>query len=658
MKNRFRIGITIFLLLLTIGFATVTTNLIVNNLTNISLTPDDFNVYFSKAITNDSGSASISSDNKIITYSTNTLVNIGDKAELTYRITNDSKQYDAQINLAINFDDIEDKDRFKITYITFSDQDSYLLEAKTSKEGKVIIELLKPYIKDASVSFNITIDAEAKSRSSIASGENYNLIFDSQGGSEVENKTVEYGHQYGNLSTPTKNGFTFLGWYRGDELVSEDTFIDNNNETLEAHWERNNYNINIDLNGGSSNQSLSHNIPYEDEIELSVPTRNNYIFDGWESNIDSTIINGNLIKMGYNDTTIKAKWKPMSYYVKYNGNGSTSGGMLNQEIKYDSKTSLSNNNFAKTNYTFAGWTTNPNSKIVEYLNSEQVTNITTGGTTINLYAVWVVTTTNYGYQASIRTYDINTKGIYRLEVWGARGGNITGYNGGAGGYSIGEIELNAGIKLSIATGGVGVGASNPGQSLAGGYNGGGSVTGNGGVNHITASGGGATHIAIYNSSYGILPSYPSKDILNQYVLIVAGGGGGARNQANHENAARWGHGGAGGGLQSSGVYSNYGTTTLAKRNVCIATQTAGYRFGLGGSGNGNSAGGGGYMGGYPGDSSCGYTGAGNGGSGYIAKLSNANSYNGEQVFISPNGNSETGHFDNGYARITFIRGTK
>lgn len=656
MKNS-RIGIIILLLLLAIGFASVTTNLIINNHINISARPDDFVVYFSKAVSEEGGTATISNDKKIITYSTKELMQVGDRAELDYRVTNDSPEYDANISLDITIDN-NYSNYFNISYITFDNSNSTLVEAKSSKEGKIIIELLKPFVEDMNISFVITLDVEAVGRDTIAEPTYYTLLFDSKGGTPIESKSIEAAHTYGELSSPTKNGFIFAGWYKNGVIVDDNTTIDSNNETLEASWERGSYNLTIDLAGGTSSQQLNHSILYEDTLTLVRPTRDNYIFLGWTSNKETTTLQGDVVTMGYEDTTITATWMPSKYYVRFNGNESTSGSMPVQEITYDQTTTLNANQFARTNYTFAGWSRSASSLSAEYINQDQILNLVNDGSTVDLYAVWVVTVTNYGYAASIRTYAAPTKGIYKLEVWGARGGNISGYNGGKGGYSVGEIELAAGTKLSIGTGGVGNGATAAGQSLSGGYNGGGSVTGNSGVNHITASGGGATHIAIYNSSYGTLQSYSSKSILDQYVLIVAGGGGGARDQANHVNAARWGHGGAGGGVQSSGAYSSAGTTTVAKRNVCIANQTAGYRYGLGESCNGNSAGGGGYMGGYAGNSSCGYYGTGHGGSGYIAKLSNAASYDGEKTFKAPGGSNETGHNGNGYARITFIRGTK
>ncbi len=248
--------------------------------------------------------------------------------------------------------------------------------------------------------------------------------------------------------------------------------------------------------------------------------------------------------------------------------------------------------------------------------------------TVNLIKSEGMTSIDFNYTGTIQTFTVPSDGYYQLEVWGAQGGSLSGLNGGFGAYSVGNIYLEKNTVLYIGVGGAGKNASSPGQSLSGGYNGGGSVIGNGGINHITASGGGATHIAI-NNNRGVLSKYANN---RDEVLIVAGGGGGARNQANHVPAARWGHGGSGGGASSSGAYSNFNTTAVTQQNYCIATQTAGFLFGQGESTNGNSGGGGGYMGGYSGSSGSveGYTGAGvcaqylgvgSGGSGYIGHTS-------------------------------------
>ena len=44
-------------------------------------------------------------------------------------------------------------------------------------------------------------------------GNTYIMTFDSNGGTNVENKTITYGSAYGTLPTPTRAGYEFLGWY-------------------------------------------------------------------------------------------------------------------------------------------------------------------------------------------------------------------------------------------------------------------------------------------------------------------------------------------------------------------------------------------------------------------------------------------------------------
>ena len=276
---------------------------------------------------------------------------------------------------------------------------------------------------------------------------------------------------------------------------------------------------------------------------------------------------------------------------------------------------------------------------------------------------------DFPYTGRVQQFSAPYTGYYLLETWGAQGGNISGYTGGFGGYARGVVYLNKGETLYVVSGGAGVGATAPGQSLSGGYNGGGSVTGNGGVNHITASGGGATHIATTNR--GLLANYSN---YRNELLIVSGGGGGARNQANHEPAARWGNGGSGGGYMGGALTSNYNSYTLRNYTTTAGTQTSGNAFGVGGSVVGNSAGGGGYFGGYAGYISSVYYGTGGGGSGYIgnSKLisykehtksmycyncnasSNENTYTVNTSKYSSTPTSYYAKSGAGYARITLL----
>lgn len=66
------------------------------------------------------------------------------------------------------------------------------------------------------------------------------LTFDEQGGTSVTDQYVYYGNTYGTLPTPTRTGYTFLGWFTassGGTLIMVHTEVTaTTNHTLYAHW--------------------------------------------------------------------------------------------------------------------------------------------------------------------------------------------------------------------------------------------------------------------------------------------------------------------------------------------------------------------------------------------------------------------------------------
>lgn len=86
---------------------------------------------------------------------------------------------------------------------------------------------------------------------------------------------------YGELPTPTKDGFTFVGWYLGDELITSNS-ICKGDCTLSAHWEVVICTITFDVNyeGG---EPITKQITYGSQIGKlpDEPTRDGYKFVGW-----------------------------------------------------------------------------------------------------------------------------------------------------------------------------------------------------------------------------------------------------------------------------------------------------------------------------------------------------------------------------------------
>lgn len=252
-------------------------------------------------------------------------------------------------------------------------------------------------------------------------------------------------------------------------------------------------------------------------------------------------------------------------------------------------------------------------------------------------------------------------GKWKLEVWGAQGGQGGTNIGGKGGYSVGNLAITSNASLYVYVGGQGNGSSSNSTSsskLTGGFNGGGaSYQGTA----PRGSGGGATDIRIGQDSL--------------YARVIVAGGGGGNLYYNNQSYT----GGIGGGLVGTNGDVGYGGTQTAagigyeKTN---ADWLAG-SFGVGGGYNNAGTntvcgGGGGWYGGGSGN------GAG-GGSGWVYTADNfsawqagnptdadnwllnstyyltaAETIDGATPFFDPDGTEVTGHSGNGYARITWV----
>ena len=99
MKKRASIAISI--LLLAIGFAAISTTLIINGNTAVSENTDDFTVIFTKATLDgtDVYANVISEDKKTITFETSELKTLNQTSVLNYEVTNNSANYDAEVSV-------------------------------------------------------------------------------------------------------------------------------------------------------------------------------------------------------------------------------------------------------------------------------------------------------------------------------------------------------------------------------------------------------------------------------------------------------------------------------------------------------------------------------------------------------------------------------
>ena len=133
----------------------------------------------------------------------------------------------------------------------------------------------------------------------------YKVTYNLNGGTNANGNKSSYNvlHEF-NLETPTKRGYTFLGWY------------DENGQRVTT------------LNGNVDNDFKN-----KDDMYNKLNTR--------------TV--GNKV--------LTAKWKANEYAITYDGNGATSGSMSGNVATYDSAYAIQKNQYVRKGYTFIGWTT-------------------------------------------------------------------------------------------------------------------------------------------------------------------------------------------------------------------------------------------------------------------------------------------------------------
>lgn len=119
-------------------------------------------------------------------------------------------------------------------------------------------------------------------RAETSGGNSIAVTFNPNGGTcKTSYKTYSPGATYGELPTPTRTGYTFLGWYTaasGGSRVSASGTV--RSGVLYARWKVMTYTVVFNANGGSGDTSVT--VDYGSALgALPTPTRKGYAFSGW-----------------------------------------------------------------------------------------------------------------------------------------------------------------------------------------------------------------------------------------------------------------------------------------------------------------------------------------------------------------------------------------
>gem|GEM_PF-1107914 len=229
----------------------------------------------------------------------------------------------------------------------------------------------------------------------------YTITFESNGGSAVTSITQNYGTAVNDPEYPTREGYTFAGWFTDAEFANAYTFgkMPAENITLYAKWTINQYTITFNSNGGSAVNPIEQN--YGTTIEKSAdPTKEGHSFAGWfKDETLTTAWNFNTDTMPINGTTLYAKWDVISYNVKYYVDSEV---FLDKTVNYGESVPKPTDP-TKTGYAFKGWGEIPETMPAKNLEFYAIFEINSYTITYMIDGVTVNTPT-YKYGAEISPY--------------------------------------------------------------------------------------------------------------------------------------------------------------------------------------------------------------------------------------------------------------
>lgn len=141
----------------------------------------------------------------------------------------------------------------------------------------------------------------------------YDVIFDTDGGTYIEDQKVEYGKTI-QVDNPTKEGYEFVGWSLNGEIYDVSTPI-KNNLILLAIWTDVKYTVTFDVAGGDELEPIK--IKNGESLGKIIPTKEHNSFVCWLLNGEvydpTTPITSNI--------TLVASWKEdYKVTIHYNNN--------------------------------------------------------------------------------------------------------------------------------------------------------------------------------------------------------------------------------------------------------------------------------------------------------------------------------------------------
>ena len=252
------------------------------------------------------------------------------------------------------------------------EENEYLTDIPTSsREGYTFVGWDYDFEKSP-ITKSMTVNAIWKANT-------YKVTLDVMGGNELTNTKLDIVFDSEvKIETPTRTGYTFLGWYNEDSKITDDNWNIASDVTLTARWQIDTYSITYELDGGELFDAITtYNVETESFV-ISSPTKTGYIFLGYKVNDGETLVLEYTVEKGTTgNLTLTAKWREI-YKIIYEN---TKDLVNENPVTYteDTETIILNDLESTEEYEFIGW----------YNGETKVTEITKGSKgNLTLTANW------------------------------------------------------------------------------------------------------------------------------------------------------------------------------------------------------------------------------------------------------------------------------
>ena len=231
--------------------------------------------------------------------------------------------------------------------VTFNSNGGTSIDPVEVKKGKTVTKPADPtkegsefdgwYLGDSKYNFSSAVKEDI-TLNAVWKVKTFTITFTTSGGSSVSPQTVEYGKTVTKPADPTRVGFDFKGWNKGDTSYDFSTPV-KESFVLRAVWEEksdvNYFTVTLDANGGTlpSGESNTIRVPEGGTIgTLPTPTREGYKFNYWTLNGTAFNTNTEIEE----NITLVASWTkdggttPGVYTPKWEPNQQTGGWKADQ----------------------------------------------------------------------------------------------------------------------------------------------------------------------------------------------------------------------------------------------------------------------------------------------------------------------------------------